>query len=245
MAERITGDHSTRGKPTAPQNAVLLDRLHRVLRTRGCVPAGGRQERADARLVEAQRGQHHGLHRDDWRVPPRAASAPARNAEKSAAMASRRTVTTMSSAGVFRAAAQAWRKASRTRRRARLRIVEMPTVRGADTARRITLRSLGRIRAVNATWRTPRPIFRTAAISADRRKRAAFMPARSFRRRSVASVHARDVVPTPCGRPSSSSARENHAHARGDASSADTCASRTVPSPRKKWTMNELWIVYL
>src|SRR5207247_5508998 len=71
------------------------------------------------------------------------------------------------------------------------------------------------------------------------------MPARSFRRRSVASVHARDVVPTPCGRPSSSSARENHAHARGDASSADTCASRTVPSPRKKWAMYEQWIVYL
>src|SRR5438093_4403526 len=121
----------------------------------------------------------------------------------------------------------------------------LPTARGADTAGRIAFRSWGRSRAVNATSRTPRPIFRTAAISVDRRKRAAFMPARSFRRRSVASVHARDVVPTPCGRPSSSSARENHARARGDASSADTCASRTVPSPRKKWTMNEQWIVYL
>jgi len=211
-----------------------IDRLHRVLGAGGCVAARGRKLWAHARLVEAQHRQRDHLHSRDWRAVPRAAAAAARRAEKSAEIASRRTVTTMSCAAALSVASQARRNASRTRRRARLRTVEMPTVRGADTARRMTLRSLGRSRATNAVSRTPRPVFRAAAISVDRRKRAAFMPARSFRRRSGASVHARDAAPALCGRPSSSCARENRALARGDVSSADTCASRTVPSPPKK-----------
>ena len=55
---RIAAQNAFQCQPTTLEGAVLLNSLHRVLRTSGCVAAGGRGEGGDAVAVEPNQAQH-------------------------------------------------------------------------------------------------------------------------------------------------------------------------------------------
>src|SRR5690349_19355284 len=158
-----------RSEETAAYDTVPLDGLHGVLRAGRRVTASRRQSGADGPLVETQRRKDQPLHALASR---RTLCASETSVGNGVDTASGLTVTRISiPAGVVVASSR--RNASRTRRRARLRTTAEPIVRGAVTAMRVIGSPDRRTRALNAARRSDRPSERTAAMSRERRRRAA------------------------------------------------------------------------
>ena len=116
----------------------------------------------------------------------------------------------------------------------------VPIERDAVTAMRMPRRSFARIRATNADRRTARPVFCTAAMSRERRRRAArIMSARSDDGEALAAAR------TTSGE-HFAAARRLHARAKTVHSRATTrlrlvrALHDRVPSPRKAMGVNEM-----
>src|SRR3954452_10647328 len=213
--------------PAPFEQPVLVDRLLRVVRTGGLVPArGGQPDEHDA--VEPDEPDPDPLHRLGPPIAPPRTSVRC-NAPTSVSW----SASTIAGRAMMRTSQPGWNEgaitlsASRSRRRTRLRTTAPPSARRVDSPKRVVSRSVRRNRALRSGWDRVVPSPWNAAKSCGRvsiTSRGMFEP-RPTVRLSAAFDRERDGPPGCAGRRPTSSGHESRAPWRGGASWADRSAS--------------------
>src|SRR3954447_3059552 len=213
--------------PAPFEQPVLVDRLLRVVRTGGLVPArGGQPDEHDA--VEPDEPDPDPLHRLGPPIAPPRTSVRC-NAPTSVSW----SASTIAGRAMMRTSQPGWnegaitRSASRSRRRARFLMTAPPRRRPVDRPNRVVSRSVRRNRTEKRGWDRVVPAPWIAAKSCGRESitsRGGFGP-RPLVRASAASDHEPVVRQGRGGHRSSSSGRGSRVPWRDDASLAGRSAS--------------------
>jgi hypothetical protein len=221
-----TGD-PPRAHPAASEQAVFLDRLLGVMRTRRFEPTTRGQPREDEPVEPDEPDP------DTFQPAEPPSAPPLARVRRSAPTIASWSAVTIDGRAMMRTSQPGWNEgaitlsASRRRRRTRLRTTAPPRFRPVDSPKRVVSRSVRRNRAVRNGWDRVVPLPWNAAKSCGLESitsRGVFEP-RPIVRPSAAFDRERDVSPGPAGHRPTSSWRGSRAPLRGDASWADRSAS--------------------
>src|ERR1700694_3025245 len=183
-----------RAHPPAPQPAVPLDRLVRVVGAGRVVAAGGRQQLRERHLVTPNHGEQQPGHQFSFESLSAACSASARRSANAMSSAAGRAISTTSYRIPTPVSGESppsklRRASSRSRRRARFRSIDPLTARLTVTPTRLRSCWLGTAKATNvlplkkrlppiAAWKSPCPRRRLRRFTGvGRQPLAALAPA--------------------------------------------------------------------